>query len=59
MLILIVGYIENTFLVTDVYCLFSFFMARLGWLCYDTFVYDLTLSSGDIIDRPYNLVFTL
>ena len=53
MWILIVGHIYNFLLVTDVYCLFSVLMAHLWWPCYDALVYDLTLSSGDIIDRHY------
>ena len=53
MLILIVGYIDNMLLVTDVYYLLSLLMARLWWPWYDTLVYYITLSSGDIIDRQY------
>ena len=53
LLILIVGYMYNMLLFTDVYYFFSMLMARLWWPCYDTLVYDLTLSSRDVTDRSY------
>ena len=52
LLILIMPYYDMM-LVTDMYCLFSLLMAHLWWPCYDALVYDLTLSSRDIIDRHY------